>query len=373
MTSFPPIHPIAARTGGGRFKSFSGAPVRVGFVPLNDCAPLVAAQARGDFDRQGVQVRLSRELGWATIRDKLAQGELDAAHAPCGFPLILAAGHTCVPTATVVGLVLNLEGNAITLSRSLAEAGVRDATTLRSHILAVRSRKTLTFGTVSSHSSHTYLLRTWLNSAGPGLDQEVRIVVVPPPQMLANLVAGHLDGFCSGEPWNSLAVADGYGWIAATSGSIAPRHPEKVLVARSDFAARRPQEHLALLAALLDSCAWCSRAGNHAELALLLADRRHVGLSPDIIQRGLSGPLERGLGFPAVPGGLSLFFGPGVNEPTAQTAAWIAGHLVGSEVRDRFSQARLGQIFRSDCHRQALALSAQPHPPIERESLPLPA
>ena len=342
-------------------------------MPLNDCAPLVAAQARGDFERHGVQVRLSRELGWATIRDKLAQGELDAAHAPCGFPLILAAGHTCVPTETVVGLVLNLEGNAITLSRSLAEAGVRDAATLRSHIHAVRSRKTLTFGTVSSHSSHSYLLRTWLNSAGPGLDQEVRIVVVPPPQMLANLVAGHLDGFCSGEPWNSLAVADGHGWIAATSASIAPRHPEKVLAARADFAARRPQEHLALLAALLDACAWCSRTSNHSELAALLTDRRHVGLAPDIIKRGLSGPLERGLGLPPAPGGLSVFSGPGVNEPTPETAAWIARHLVGGEVREHLSPARLAQIFRGDCHRQALALSTQPHPPIERESCLLPA
>ncbi len=342
-------------------------------MPLNDCAPLVAAQAHGDFERYGVHVRLSRELGWATVRDKLAQGELDAAHAPCAFPLVLAAGHNCVPTETITGLVLNLEGNAITLSKGLADAGVRDAATLRSHIHAVRNRKVLTFGTVSAHSSHSYLLRTWLNSAGPGVDQEVRIVVVPPPQMLANLAAGHLDGFCSGEPWNSLAVADGQGWIAATSGSIAPRHPEKVLVARADFAARRPQEHIALLAALLDAGAWCSKVSNHSELALLLAERRHVGLTPEIIRRGLSGPVERGLGFPALPGGLSLFSGPGVNEPSADTAAWIAGHLVDADIRSRFSPVRLAQIFRSDCHRQALALSAQPHPAIERETCSLPA
>ena len=107
--------------------------------------------------------------------------------------------------------------------------------------------------------------------------------------------------------------------------------------------------------------------------AATLADRRHVGLAPDIIQRGLSGPLERGPGLPPAPGGLSVFFGPGVNEPTPETAAWIARHLVGGGVRDHLSPARLAQIFRSDCHRQALALSTQPHPPIERESCLLPA
>lgn len=342
-------------------------------MPLNDCAPLIVARERGLFERYGLKVRLSRELGWATVRDKLAQGEIEAAHAPCGLPLALAAGLQCVPTETVTGLLLNLEGNAITLGQGLWDAGVRDAASLRNHILQNRGRRVLTFGTVSANSSHSYLLRTWLNSAGGAVDQEVRLVVVPPPQMQANLAAGHLDGFCAGEPWNSLAVADGCGWIAATSRTIAPGHPEKALVARVEFARRRSPEHAALLAALMEACEWCSQPANHAELAVMLADRRYVGVNAELVRHGIAGPLPRGCGLPPIPGGGVIFSGPWVHEPGPDRAAWVASHLLEPALRPQFPPERLRQLFSVDCYRQAIALSEQPHPAIPRETSLLPA
>ena len=358
---------------GLRREFSSGAPIRLGFVPLNDCAPLIVARELGIFDRYGLHVRLSRELGWATVRDKIAQGELDAAHAPCGLPLALAAGLQCVPTETVAGVILNLEGNAITLGQGLWDAGVRDAATLRQYILQNRNRRVLTFGTVSANSSHSHLLRTWMNSGGAAVDQEVRLVVVPPPQMQANLAAGHLDGFCAGEPWNSLTVKEGNGWIAATSRTIAPGHPEKVLVARSEFARQRNDEHVALIAALLEACDWCATPANHAALAELLAERRHVGVPAAVIRHGLSGPLPRGCGLPAVPGGVVTFAGPWVHEPGPDRAAWIATNLLDASLRPQFPPERLARIYQGDCHRHALTLSEQPHPEPTRETNLLPA
>ena len=200
-----PLRRNLASATSARKHSVSSTPVRLGFVPLNDCAPLVVAQEQGLFERFGVDVRLSRELGWATVRDKLIHGELDAAHAPCGLPLALGLGLNCLPTPTVTGLVLNLNGNAITLSEELWQAGVRDALTLRTFLANHRGRRTLTFGTVSPYSTHTLLLRRWLTQAGADFSRDVRFVVVPPPQMVVNLAAGHLDGTRAGQGLSGAA------------------------------------------------------------------------------------------------------------------------------------------------------------------------
>jgi ABC-type nitrate/sulfonate/bicarbonate transport system substrate-binding protein len=174
-----------------------------------------------------------------------------------------------VPEDAVTGLVLNLNGNAITLSEELWKAGVRDANTLARHLRGLRNHVP-TFGIVSTQSSHGYLLRKWLLRGGIN-PESCRFVVVPPPQMAGHLRAGHLDGYCAGEPWNTEAVAAGVGWIAATSSSLEPLHPEKVLTARASFCQRHHEEHLAIIASLVEACRWCDDPANHPEIAALLA------------------------------------------------------------------------------------------------------
>ena len=196
---------------------------------------------------------MSRELGWATVRDKIIHGELDAAHALAAMPLTAALGLGSVPCECLTGLVLNQHGNAITLSAELWKCGVRDGKTLRDEIFRSRREKVFTFGVVFQFSSHRYLFRKWLSAHGIDPERDVRFVVVPPPQMVANLKAGHLDGFCVGEPWNSMAVHAKAGWIAATSADLDPGHPEKILMVRTDFALKRNDEHLALIAALREA------------------------------------------------------------------------------------------------------------------------
>lgn len=345
--------------------------MRLGFVPLNDCAPLAVAQEHGLFARFGVAVRLSRELGWASVRDKLIHGELDAAHAPCGLPLALALGRNCVPTDTVAALVLNLNGNAITLSEELWRDGVRDAVTLRGFLAANRGRRTLTFGTVSPYSTHTLLLRRWLTQAGADFARDIRFVIVPPPQMVANLAAGNLDGFCAGEPWNSVAVAAGCGWIPATSADLAPLHPEKVLIATADFVARRGPEHLGLLAALIEACARCDDPAQRAGLAPLLADRRYVGQPADIVARGFpgefTGEFAHGHGLHSTPSDFVIFHREDANAPTAEKAAWITRHLLDGAARDAFTPDQLANIFRADLFARALELRTA-NPPHDTES-----
>ena len=247
--------------------------IRLGFVPLTDCAPLVMAHELGLFRKFGLRVELSRELGWATIRDKIIYGELEAAHALAAMPVAAALGLGSIACDCLTALVLNLNGNAITLSDDLWQRGVRDGKTLREEIVRSRRERTYTFGVVFPVSSHRHLLRRWFSSHGIDAERDVRLVVVPPPQMVANLRAGHLDGFCVGEPWNSAAVQSRAGWIAATSSELDALHPEKVLMVRSDFAAKRRAEHVALVAALLEACEFCDQPENHGQSSQRWRDR----------------------------------------------------------------------------------------------------
>ncbi|MEO6740606.1 MAG: CmpA/NrtA family ABC transporter substrate-binding protein, partial [Chthoniobacteraceae bacterium] len=194
------------------------------------------ARELGLFEKHGLAVELSRELGWATIREKVIHGELDAAHAPAGMPFAAAAGLGGISADCLAGLVLNLHGNAITLSQRLWNAGVRDGKTLRDFVR--KCRRPVTLGTVYQWSSHSVLLRLWLKAHGFDVENDARVVVVPPSQMVTHLRAGHLDGFCVGEPWNSLAVMSRAGWVVARSAELAPLHPEKVLMVRRNFAER---------------------------------------------------------------------------------------------------------------------------------------
>src|SRR4051812_10122930 len=167
---------------------------RGGFFALTDAGPFVVAEGLCLFARHDLVVELRREIGWATIREKIIYGELDAAQAPAPMLWSAQLGLGCPPCDVLTALVLNLHGNAITLSRALWTAGVRDAATLRDHARLHRPRQPLTFGVVFPFSSHHLLLRDWLRSAGLDPDRDVRIVVVPPGQMFRNLAAQTIDG-----------------------------------------------------------------------------------------------------------------------------------------------------------------------------------
>jgi ABC-type nitrate/sulfonate/bicarbonate transport system substrate-binding protein len=343
--------------------------LRLGFVPLTDCAPLVMAKELGLFKKFGVNVALSRELGWATIRDKVIHRELDAAHAIAAMPVAATLGLGSIPCDCLTALVLNLNGNAITLSNELWQHGVRDGATLREEITRARGEKTFTFGVVYPFSSHNFLLRNWLASSGIHPDRDVRIVVVPPPQMVANLKAGHLDGFCVGEPWNSVAVQARAGWCVATSAELDPGHPEKVLMVRHEFAAKCAEEHLALVAALLEACEFCDAPENRNEVVATLARPEYVNAPAAALRRGFDGEFDFGHGRVRTVRDFNLFYRHHANEPSGDKAAWVIQHLRDSGLCK--DAAALGfalgrQVFRADIFERAVRLrssnSKQPTP-----------
>ena len=334
-------------------------PLRLGFVPLTDCAPLVMAQELGLFKKFGLSVELSRELGWATIRDKIIHRELDAAHALAAMPMAATLGLGSIPCDCLTALILNLNGNAITLSNESWKRGVRDGKTLREEIVRSRREKIYTFGIVFSFSSHRHLLRRWFAAHGIDSERDVRIVVVPPPQMVANLKAGHLDGFCVGEPWNSVAVQSRVGWIAATSSELDAQHPEKVLMVRSDFAAKRGEEHVALVAALLEACEFCDAPENHEQIIETLARPEFVGAAADSLRHGITGEMDFGHGTERTVPDFGIFHRDHANEPGGDKAAWVldlihASGLGKEPFTVNFSLAR--KIFSADIFEKANVL-----------------
>lgn len=331
-------------------------PLRLGFVPLVHAAPLLVARELGLFARHGLAVRLSPEIGWATVREKILGGELHAAQALAPMPLAMTLGLNSAAADCLSALVLNLHGNVIVLSRRLWSATGGDTESLLTH--ANHAGEPLTFAIVYPHSSQQYLLTQWLRHAGLVPERHYRFVVVPPGQMVAHLKAGHLDGGCVGEPWGSLAVRAGTGVIAALSGDLARGHPEKVLLVRRAFAEERPAEHAALVRALVEACAWCAQPHHHAEVVAILAGRHGLHLPPEILRPSFGGPYPLGGGRQTIRADAVLFHGSDLNAPTPARIAWVAEHL---PYRGRPELLRA--VFREDLFRAAVAESPDLHTP----------
>ncbi len=338
-------------------------PLRVGFLALTDAAPLITAQELGLFTRQGVKVQLSREVGWATARDKIAFGELDAAHALAPLLWAMHLGLDCAPTEVCTGLILNLHGNALTLSTRLHALGVTDAATLREEARRRRGENKLTFGVVFPHSMHHVLLRQWLRAARLDPDQDVRIAVVPPAQMFRNLAAGTLDGYCAGEPWNTLAVQQGAGWCPAWSARLAPGHVEKVLLVRATFAQQRAPEHHALLAAVAAAAAWCDEPKHRAQLADMLAAPAYLNLPAKVIAPALLGNFSSQAGRIEHVPDFHIFSRGGAGVPTTARADALQADLVAAGLvpAKEATPALARRLFREDLHREALSASIPSH------------
>jgi NitT/TauT family transport system ATP-binding protein len=273
----------------------------MGFIPLLDCAPLVVAAEKGFAAAEGLELRLIRETSWANIRDRLIVGHFDVAHmlGPMAVASSIGIGHLTVPMAAPASL--GLGGNAITVSSALwqqmllegaapaAPAAVQGAALKR--VVQTRARAQLaplTLGMVYPFSCHNYELRYWLASCDIEPDRDVRLVVIPPPFLVDAMREGQIDGFCVGEPWNSLAVEAGVGTIVVAGTDIWRLCPEKVLGCRADWAEQNATKLHALIRAVYAAAHWCEAEEHHAELAQILAEPRYVGVPAPVLLRGLS-------------------------------------------------------------------------------------
>ncbi|RBP47647.1 NitT/TauT family transport system ATP-binding protein [Roseimicrobium gellanilyticum] len=302
-------------------------PVRIGFIALADCAPLLVADALGFFAKHDVEVELHREVGWATIREKILYRQIDAAHAVTGLGLSLRLGLGGATCRTIAPFIFNLHGNAITLSMDLWRRGVRDAASLGKLIRSTPQRL-ITLGIVARTSTHNFMLRRWLQSGGINPDRDVRLVVLPPTQMAGSLAAGLIDGYCVGEPWNSAAVARGIGWCPATSEDLMPGHPEKVLLTTEDYAHDHPAEIRSVIRALYEACQFCDRMDNRARVVEILIGSGHVRADRDVLKLSLIGPFDDGTSRRRAAENFHIFHRGDANAPSRAKAEWLLGEFI---------------------------------------------
>ncbi len=331
--------------------------VRLGYVRLLDAAPLIVADSLGMFRDAGLDVELSREVGWATIRDKLAFGELDVVQALSPMPFVMRLGIGVAPTDVLTGMVLSSNGNAITLSKSLREEGVEDGDSLRRYIKhGFRPRK-LALGVVSLYSSHHFILCRWLEQHGINPQEDVIITVLPPEQMVRNIAAENIDGFCVGEPWNSLAVEEGLGWCPATSVDISDAYPEKVLATTERFLAYRPDEYSRMIEVLHKACEFCGSGDNQTELLNILSKSHYLNCTPKTLAHALSGEFPMGYGRVSN-GAFMRFSGETTNRPDAARAERVFSDLCRYFPSSKLESPPadvLRKAYREDIYDQALS------------------
>ncbi|WP_308446399.1 CmpA/NrtA family ABC transporter substrate-binding protein [Chitinimonas sp. BJYL2] len=268
--------------------------VKVGFIPLTDCASIVMAAVLGFDKKYGIKIIPSKEASWAGVRDKLVNGELDAAHVLYGLIYGVQLGVGGPKKDMNVLMTLNNNGQAITLSKQLLDKGVKDGASLAKLVKA--EPREYTFAQTFPTGTHAMWLYYWLATQGIDPLKDVKTIVVPPPQMVANMRVGNMDGYCVGEPWNNRAVADGIGFTAATTQEIWTDHPEKVLGCTAEFTAKYPNTARALVMAVLDASRWIDVMANRQKVAETIADKSYVNCPVDIIDQRLEGKYVSGHG-----------------------------------------------------------------------------
>lgn len=350
--------------------------LRIGFLPLTDCAVLVAALERGFFEKYGLHVTLQREVSWANIRDRVAFGELDAAHMLAPMPLAATLGIDGLGVPMQAAFSLGLNGSAITLASQLMDdmrvlfpqhlyASPLRANGLKA-LLDVQPGRKLVFASVYPFSQHHYLLRAWLQDGGLDLERDVEIQVIPPSQMVSALAEGKIDGYCAGEPWNQVAVQRGIGQVAVSSYELWNNGPEKVLGVTQAWAEANPETHINLLCALLEAANWLEHHHNRARIAELLAHPEYLDMAVEWISAPLLGcyryaPTEPERFLPD----FNVFARYAANFPWHSHGAYFLSQMQAAGQLNRAlpdPDALLNRVYRTDLYRLAAEILSLPYP-----------
>ena len=317
----------AAGANPGAWAAGSDAPekkeVRIGFIPLTDCASVVMAAVNKFDEKYGVKIIPTKEASWAGVRDKLLNGELDMAHVLYGLVYGVHLGVSGPKKDMAVLMTLNNNGQGLTLSKKLADKGAVDVASL-AKVMAAEKRE-YTFAQTFPTGTHAMWLYYWLASAGINPFKDAKIITVPPPQMVANMRVGNMDGFSVGEPWNHRAIIDGIGVTAATSQDVWKDHPEKVLGTTADFVRKNPNTSRAVVAAILEAGRWIDGGlQNKNKMAETIADKAYVNTSVDAINQRILGRYQNGLGKTwDDPNHMKFFSDGAVNFPYLSDGMWF--------------------------------------------------
>lgn len=341
----------------------------LGYMRLTDSVPLIMAQELGLYEKYGLDINLVQEVSWANIRDKLAVGALDAAQMLAPQLLMASTGVSGMRVALSTGLILSLNGNAITLSRKLSEeiaaesADQPDSSDTQSSALALakivkaKQPSKITLATVHTFSCHTLLLHKWLKLGGLDPETDVRIIVLPPQQMVDSLANGVIDGYCVGEPWNTVAVQYGIGSIIATGYDIWPNAQEKVLAVTDSWHQKNPGTHLRLRLALMEACAWLSDYENRPAAAEVMSRPEYLNLISPMLTPSLTGKLIANKGGHTMDHpDFHLFYKESAGFPwrdDAEQMVTASAEVVGMQISAESAASIAQQAYRTDLFREA--------------------
>jgi nitrate/nitrite transport system substrate-binding protein len=296
--------------------------IKIGFIPLTDCASVAMAAEKGFDKKYGIKIIPSKEASWAGVRDKLSNGELDAAHVLYGLIYGLQMGIGGTKKDMAVLMNLNHNGQAITLNNQLKAKGVVDGAGLAKLVKA--EPKEWTFAQTFPTGTHAMWLYYWMANYGIDPFKEVKVITVPPPQMVANMRVDKMDGYCVGEPWNARAIHDKIGFTAATSQDIWTDHPEKVLGTTLEFVQKYPNTTRAMIAAILDASKYIDTMSNRSETARIISGKAYVNTEFDVIEDRMLGQYDNGIGKKWQDANYMKFFNDGkVNFPYLSDGMWF--------------------------------------------------
>ena len=310
----------------GAWAAGSDAPekpeVKIGFIPLTDCASVVMAAELGLDKKYGLKIIPSKEASWAAVRDKLMNGENDASHVLYGLVYGLQMGIGGPKKDMAILMNLNHNGQAITLSNKLKDKGVTDGASLKK--LIDSEKREYTFAHTFPTGTHAMWIYYWLAAHDINPFNDVKTITVPPPQMVANMRVGNMDGYCVGEPWNARAIADNIGFTAVTTQDIWKDHPEKVLGTTLDFVKKYPNTARAMTAAILEASKYIDTMSNRTKVSQIIATKSYVNTEASVIEGRMKGEYENGLGKKWQDANYMKFYNDGkVNYPYLSDGMWF--------------------------------------------------
>ena len=382
MKAATALVPGGAWAAGG--EGLEKTDLTLGIIPLTDCAPLVIAHEKGYFAKHGIKSQISKEASWANIRDKVSIGALDGAHMLAGMPIASSLGIGAIKKPTITSYSLDLNGNGITVSNELYDRMVEaDPEAMAERPLSARALKkvidadkaagknAMTFAMVFPVSTHNYEIRYWMADAGIDPDKDVRLIVIPPPQMVANLTARNIDGYCVGEPWNERAVIAGIGKTLITNHEIWNNNPEKVVGVNLDWAEKNPNTHMAMIRALVEAAQWMDQPENRLEVVEIISRKSYVNAPVDVVKMSKTGTFRYAIDEEPRPlPDFNVFYRYAATFPWRSHAVWFMSQMVRwGQIEEPLDIVKAAsEIYRPDIYREAVKGLGIPVPTIDMKT-----
>jgi nitrate/nitrite transport system substrate-binding protein len=331
--------------------------MKFGIIALTDNSPIVIAHEKGFFKKYGINATVSKGANWAAIRDSLSNGDIQATHMLIGMPIASTMGLLGSPKKPmVVPWLLNRNGQSITLKADLKGKVGADPKALKSLVMDAKAKGSpMTFAMTFPPGTHAMWMRYWLGAGGINPDKDVALITIPPPQMVANMKVGKMDGYCVGEPWNARAIADGIGFTALNTQDIWKDHPEKVCAFTAEFADKNPKTVKAVLKALHEASVWLDDMKNRPEQAEIVSRPTYINCPKDLILGRMQGKYDFGDGRKKQDPNYMIFSSRNCNYPQPKYAAWwLTQFKRWGMIKDADYKGVAAQVMRTDIYEEAM-------------------